>query len=64
MPEAKEALLRSYLNLHDRLSDMIESGRLKEADIPDDYAWLVESLASLAALSDAAGMPAPNTQEG
>lgn len=40
--------LRLYHKLHDGLSDMIEGGRLTEADIPDDYAWLVESLASVA----------------
>ena len=34
-----------YEKLHDGLSDMIESGRLTEADIPDDYAWLVRTLA-------------------
>lgn len=38
----------SYAELHDGLSDMIESGRLTAADIPDDYKWLVESLAYLA----------------
>jgi len=25
----------------------VESGRLKEADIPDDYLWLVETLETL-----------------
>ena len=39
----------NYEQLHDGLSDMIESGRLTEADIPEDYTWLVESLAHLAA---------------
>lgn len=38
----------SYHQLHDGLSDMIESGRLTEEAIPDDYQWLVEALASLA----------------
>jgi maltose-binding protein MalE len=33
-----------YRKLHDGLSDMIESGRLKESDIPDDYLWLVQIL--------------------
>lgn len=37
----------SYTALHDGLSDMIESGRLTESDIPDDYRWLVESLTNL-----------------
>ena len=35
--------------LHDGLSDMIEGGRLTEAAIPDDYRWLVDSLAALTA---------------
>jgi hypothetical protein len=42
-------LLTGYRKLHDGLSDMIESGRLTEADCPDDYRWLVESLARLGA---------------
>jgi hypothetical protein len=29
---------------------MIESGRLSEAAIPDDYRWLVETLSGIAAL--------------
>jgi hypothetical protein len=39
--------LNAYRLLHDRLSDMIEGGRLSESDIPDDYQALVESLASI-----------------
>lgn len=39
------ARLAIYKELHDGLSDMIESGRLKRADIPEDYAWIVETLA-------------------
>jgi hypothetical protein len=35
------------VKLLDRLSDMIEDGRLKKADIPDDYAWLVDQLAEI-----------------
>lgn len=30
--------------LHDGLSDMLESGRLTEGQIPDDYQWLVSIL--------------------
>ena len=41
-------MITSYQKLHDGLSNMIEGGRLTESDIPDDYQWLVESLASLA----------------
>jgi hypothetical protein len=37
-------LLKRYQRLHDGLSDMVESGRLTEADIPDDYDWLVNSM--------------------
>lgn len=33
---------KQYGNLHDILSDCIESGRLSAADLPDDYAALVE----------------------
>ena len=39
------ARLAIYKELHDGLSDMIESGRLKRDDIPEDYAWIVETLA-------------------
>jgi hypothetical protein len=45
MNEHEEYLLVLYAKLHDGLSDMVESGRLTEADIPDDYQWLVEALA-------------------
>lgn len=38
----------TYQKLHDGLSDMIESGRLVESDIPNDYRWLVDGLESLA----------------
>lgn len=37
----------TYAQLHDGLSDMVESGRLTEAEIPEDYHWLVESLVHL-----------------
>lgn len=40
-------LLGSYKALHDGLSDMIEGGRLIEANIPDDYQWLVRALIDL-----------------
>jgi len=40
-------ILQRYHALHDRLSDMIEDGRLKKSDFPDDYDFLVESLAQL-----------------
>lgn len=44
----------TYRKLHDMLSDMIEGGRLKEEDIPDDYQALVEALAALAASQEKA----------
>lgn len=42
-----EMELEHYHRLHEGLSDMIEGGRLKEIDIPDDYQWLVELLAEV-----------------
>jgi len=42
------AELEAYHKLHDGLSNMIEGGRLTVDDIPDDYHWLVETLAALA----------------
>ena len=51
LPTTKQGtkdLLRDYMNLHDGLSDMIENGRLRQEHIPDDYTWLVETLARLA----------------
>lgn len=41
-------VVAGYDRLHDLLSDLIEGGRLKEADIPDDYQAIVEQLALLA----------------
>lgn len=45
-------LLTHYRQLHDGLSDMIEGGRLKEIDIPDDYRWLRIMLAEAAQMDD------------
>jgi hypothetical protein len=45
-------VLQMYARFHDKLSEMIENGRLKEADIPDDYKWLANTLAALAAEVD------------
>ena len=42
-PKADD-ILSLYQRLHDRLSDMVESGRLTQADIPDDYEWLVNEM--------------------
>lgn len=44
----KGDLLWDYQQLHDMLSDMLEGGRLKQTDIPDDYDALVRQLALLA----------------
>lgn len=43
----EEEALREYAKLHDALSDMIEEGRLREGDIPDDYQWLADTLQTL-----------------
>lgn len=43
-PAEVDALLKQYRELHDGLSEMVESGRLAQADIPDDYEWLVERM--------------------
>lgn len=34
-------LLLAYADLHDGLVDMVQGGRLREGDIPEDYQWLV-----------------------
>lgn len=44
IPAEVVALLKRYKELHDGLSEMVESGRLTQADIPDDYEWLVERM--------------------
>ena len=46
------ALLAEYGKLHDGLSDMIESGRVTRADLPNDYEWLADKLAALAPMID------------
>ena len=43
-------LLNVYRGLADGLSDMVEGGRLTEASVPDDYSWLVTTLARIAIL--------------
>lgn len=44
------ATMTAYRRLADGLSDMVEGGRLTEADCPDDYQWMAEQLATLAGL--------------
>lgn len=43
----KELKQDPYARLHDMLSDMIEGGRLRRGDIPDDYEALVGELEKL-----------------
>jgi len=38
--------LETYERMHDILSDMIESGRLRRCDIPEDYDALVGILSA------------------
>jgi hypothetical protein len=56
------SLLDKYRALHDGISDLIEDGRLKESAIPDDYQWLVEHMAELAALDPLVGDPDPEDE--
>lgn len=49
--EDDDPRLAAYSRLHDMLSETIESGRLKRADIPDDYEAIVETLVQCAALN-------------
>lgn len=37
--------IKHYRELHSGLADMIVSGRLQPTDIPEDYDWLVKTLA-------------------
>lgn len=62
--KASDMLLDGYSELHDGLSDMIESGRLTEADIPDDYQWLVQKLVALVAGNDRLVKALPHRGEG
>jgi len=36
--------MRAFRELVSGLENMIQSGRLSEADIPDDYLWLTDTL--------------------
>lgn len=47
-PHKGDDVMTLYRKLADGLSDMVEGSRLSEADIPDDYQWLVETLAAIA----------------
>jgi hypothetical protein len=48
--DALKDAVRTYATLHDMISDMIESGRLTQAHIPDDYPALVDKLVECVAL--------------
>lgn len=56
-PDAIAEYRKAYSRLHDFLSDMIEGGRLTEADIPDDYQAIVIALED-AARAEAVAFPA------
>src|ERR1017187_1356209 len=45
---AEDSLLGKYQKLHAGLVDMVNNGRLKPADVPNDFRWLVDSLTGLA----------------
>jgi hypothetical protein len=49
--DALKEAVRTYAELHDLISDMIEDGRLTEAMIPDDYRAVVERLVECVALN-------------
>lgn len=48
LTDGSTQIATSYTDLHEGLSDMVESGCLTEQSIPDDYQWLADSLAHLA----------------
>lgn len=45
-----KAVLTAYRELHDGLSNMIESGRISRDNLPDDYVWLLEKMVNLAGM--------------
>ncbi len=47
--EKESAYVEELERLWDMVSDMVESGRLAEADIPDDYQALVSQMVKLGA---------------
>jgi len=50
------AAMSAYRGLAEGLSDMIQGGRLTEADIPDDFKWLVNQLALIAGRDPSPGV--------
>ena len=61
MTPAETAYVKPLEHLWDMLSDCIESGRLQEADLPDDYAALVEQMATCNRLYEALDKEDENT---
>ena len=56
MPAAEQKrLILAYRELHNGLLDMLEGGRLKEADIPEDYDWLMQQLSRIADIDQEEG---------
>ncbi len=51
---ALKTMHKAYGHLHDIVSDIVESGRLNEGDIPDDYQALVAALAECNGIDQAA----------
>ncbi|CAN7297554.1 hypothetical protein LJR221_001460 [Agrobacterium tumefaciens] len=60
---ALNEMRQQYGRLHDRLSDMIESGRVTEAALPDDYRAIVDLL-EVCATADAGAEAATAKAEG
>ncbi len=56
------AYVASYSKLHAMLADMIEGGRLSEADLPDDFLALVNQLGGPCCAA-AARLPMAYTRE-
>jgi hypothetical protein len=57
IPRDIERVLAKYRTLFDGISDMIEDGRLSEADIPDDYLWLTTRMTELAGIDEGTENP-------
>ena len=45
--------LANYRDLVEGLADMVKGGRIRPADIPDDWVWLHETLRVIAELDPA-----------
>jgi hypothetical protein len=40
----QETALEAYRKLYDGISDMVEDGRLRDYDIPEDWQWLMKAM--------------------